>query len=135
MTAALLTLFSFVNCMDLLLGVEATPGFLKRFAKGEADRVRVERKRVVRFGPELRDLARDRSLMVLEVTSEVKLDRKLDLKCDLIGPSGFVDGWVRKTIAPDELPGGIPAGAPITVELDFPQQYRPHGECQVIEAR
>lgn len=135
LTGMVLTLFSFVNCMDLLLGVEATPGFLKSWAKGAADRVSVERKSLHRHGPRLAHLPRGRSLMVVEVTSEVDLERKLDFICEMTGPGGFGEGHVRRTVDPDELPGGIRAGTPVTLEIDFPEKYTPFGACKVIEAR
>lgn len=134
-TAALLTLFGFVNCMDVMLGFEATPSWLRYFAKGDADRVKIEGRTVHRLGPAVAHLPRGRSVMVLDVRSEVELTRRLDIVCDMTGIGGHIEGYVRKQIDPDDLPGGIPADHLIKVDIDFPETLSPYGPCRVIEAR
>ena len=135
--AVLLTLFGFVNCMDVMLGVDATPSWLRYFAKGKADRVKIETMTVHRhgYGRAMDHVPRKRALMVLGLRSEVKLGTRVDIVCEMVGPGGFVDGYVQKKFDPDDLPRGIPADELVEIEIDFPEEMRPYGKCKVVEAR
>lgn len=135
LSSVVLTVFAFVNYMDTALGTQYTPSWIKRFAVGAADRVKVEHGKIHNYGPAVAHLPRGRALLVLKVTSEVDLSNRLDLACDMVRGRGHVEGTIRHKVDPDDVPGGIRAGRPFEVEIDFPEDLTPYGRCRVVAAR